>query len=732
MQNSLLTGLNDKQQQAVALPSTHALILAGAGSGKTRVLVHRLGYLMSVLGCSPYEILAVTFTNKAANEMRARIESLFGLPTQGMWVGTFHGLAHRLLRLHFKEAGLPQAFQVIDSEDQYRLIKRIVKQQNIDDKRFPPRQLQSYINRQKEEGRRAQQVVTSGDYYEQVMLKVYQLYEAQCRQSGLVDFSELLLAVTELFQHNESLRQHYQSRFKHILVDEFQDTNTIQYRWLKLLLSGQNDMMVVGDDDQSIYGWRGAKIENIYRFEREYQPQVVRLEQNYRSTKTILTAANTVIANNSGRMGKDLWTDGDPGEMIKLYSAFNEIDEARYITGTIKHLHQQGAAFKEIAILYRSNAQSRILEEALIQQGLPYRIYGGMRFFERAEIKDALAYLRLVFNRQDDAAFERVINTPSRGIGERSLQTIRDYSAQMSCDLWHAAQALCAEKQLTARAVNAICSFLKLIDHLDEMTKDFVLHDQVERVIERSGLISHYEKEGREKAQARLENLSELVNAARQFEWVESEDSPTPLTAFLTHAVLEAGEQQAGSHDDAVQLMTLHAAKGLEFPTVFITGMEDELFPGSRALEKTDGIEEERRLCYVGMTRAMQRLFLTYAEFRRWYGESKPHCPSRFLREIPESCLERVRIKTQISRPVTAMNSTSISQNKRFTTSSQGVSAKGKMWSVGQAVRHPKFGDGVILNYEGQGDQARLHIQFQNVGSKWLVISYAPLEPVEG
>lgn len=728
---TVLTGLNPKQQEAVSLPPQHALVLAGAGSGKTRVLIHRLAWLMTEEKVSPYEILAVTFTNKAANEMRQRIENLFAMPTQGLWVGTFHGLSHRILRRHWQEAGLTEAFQVIDSDDQLRLLKRIISEQGLDDKRWTPKLAQAYINKQKEEGRRAQQVRSSGDYFEQGLLKVYFAYERQCQQSSLVDFAELLLRPVELMQKQPHLRSHYQQRFRHLLVDEFQDTNAIQYQWLQQFSAPTNTLMVVGDDDQSIYGWRGAKIENIQRFQQQFQPVVVRLEQNYRSTKTILEAANAVIAHNQARMGKTLWTDGEAGAPIKLYAAFNELDEARYVISQVQQAKQAGCPYQEIALLYRSNAQSRVLEEALLQAAIPYRIYGGMRFFERAEIKDALAYLRLIFNRHDDAAFERVINVPSRGIGERSLQSIRDRALTVGVSLWQAANDTVQNQALTARACNAIQGFLQLIEHMAEKTATNLLSEQVEYVIKKTNLTSHFAKESQESQQARLENLGELVTAAQQFqERANAEEAvTTPLATFLTHAVLEAGEGQAEQYEDAVQLMTVHAAKGLEFSSVFLVGMEDELFPGRRAEGSLAQLEEERRLCYVGITRAREQLTLTYAEYRRWYGENRLHHPSRFIRELPNNCIEVVRFKSQLTRPqVSSMHTLQPNSGlRRYQTSTSGLQASGQTWYVGQQVAHPKFGSGVILNYEGQGENARVQVQFQEVGMKWLVIGYANL-----
>ena len=739
----LLSTLNPPQQQAVTLPNTHALILAGAGSGKTRVLVHRLGWLIQE-GLSPHHILAVTFTNKAAQELRSRIESLFNLSTQGLWVGTFHGLAHKILRLHCQSLGLSEAFQILDADDQTRLLKRVIQQLNIDDERLTPKIAAQFVNHHKEEGRRAQALGAPKDFLERRLQDIYQTYEQQCRQSSLVDFAELLLAVTELFDQHPDIKTQYQTLFRHILVDEFQDTNTLQYRWIKQLSHPNHHVMVVGDDDQSIYGWRGAKVENIRKFEAEFCPQIIRLEQNYRSSKMILNAANALIAHNRNRMGKSLWSEGEMGAPLQLYSAFNEIDEARFIVHTFRSHHQQGLSYAEMAILYRSNAQSRVLEEALIQYQIPYRVYGGMRFFERTEIKDALAYLRLVFNPQDDAAFERVINLPARGLGDKALQALRDLAHTHQSSLWQALAQALSHNTLPTRTIPAFLQFLTLIQALQKNTESLDLPRQLEHIITETQLLMHYQKEGREVLETRQENLSELISAAEQFAETEREatledlQEPIPLIAqFLTHTVLEAGERGATPDQDAVQLMTLHAAKGLEFPVVVLSGMEDELFPGHRSQDQENVLEEERRLCYVGITRAMRHCYLTYSEYRRWYGESKRHSPSRFLRELPSSSLQRVAVQSQASqgqRPVLARATHPQRPLSPSTHTSTGVNFNGKLWRIGQSVQHPKFGEGVILQYEGQGESARVQVQFQGLGSKWLVLGYASLTtlPSEG
>ncbi|WP_278356410.1 DNA helicase II, partial [Idiomarina abyssalis] len=647
----LLADLNERQQQAVSATDGHMLVLAGAGSGKTRVLVHRIAWLIQERQYSPFSVLAVTFTNKAAAEMRGRVEQLVGSSVRGMWIGTFHGLAHRLLRAHYMDVGLPQNFQILDSDDQQRLIKRLIKSLNLDDKRWPAKQAQWYINGKKDEGLRPQHIETY-DPTEQTLKEIYTLYQESCDRAGLVDFAELLLRAHELLRNNRIVREHYQNRFRHILVDEFQDTNSIQYAWVRLLAGEQNSVTIVGDDDQSIYGWRGAKVENIHQFLSDFEgAETIRLEQNYRSTSTILRAANSVISNNSGRLGKDLWTDGNDGEPISLYAGFNEMDEARYIVARIEEWRDQGGSLQDAALLYRSNAQSRILEEALLHARIPYRIYGGLRFFDRQEIKDALAYLRILGNRDDDAAIERVINTPTRGIGNRTLEMIRQAARERGESLWQASKYMVNEKQLAGRARNAVGSFLDFMEALDDETEEFSLGRLSDEVIKKSGLMAMYEAEKGEKAETRVENLKELVTACENFTLDDAEEDMTPLNAFLAHAALEAGEEQADEYQDAVQLMTLHSAKGLEFPLVFMTGVEEGLFPSQQSMDEPGRLEEERRLCYVGMTRAMQKLVLTYAEQRRIYGQELFHKVSRFISEIPPDTLHEVRIQTKVEKP---------------------------------------------------------------------------------
>jgi DNA helicase-2/ATP-dependent DNA helicase PcrA len=654
--------------------------------------------------------------------MRGRIESMLGVPAGGMWVGTFHGLAHRLLRTHYRDVNLPQTFQILDSEDQYRLIRRVLKAMNLDEAQWVPKQVQWFINGQKDEGRRPKHIDDRGDPYLGQMLRIYQTYEEACHRAGVVDFAELLLRAHELWRDRPDILAHYQNRFGEVLVDEFQDTNAIQYAWLRLLTQGGNHLFVVGDDDQSIYGWRGARIENIQRFHKDYPgAQMIRLEQNYRSTGTILNAANALIDHNTGRLGKKLWTDGGKGEPIYIYGAFNDLDEARFIADKLRRWVEDGNRRSEAAVLYRSNAQSRVIEEALISAGIPYRVYGGFRFFERAEIKDALAYLRLIANRNDDPSFERVVNTPTRGIGDRTLEQVRLQARQAGSSLWEAARVVGGSNELGARGSAALRVFLDLIDRLAEEVKDLPLFEQAEHAIQKSGLIAHYQKEKGEKGQARVENLEELVSAARQFEYSPEELDMAPLPAFLAHAALEAGEGQAEENTDCVQLMTLHSAKGLEFPLVFLAGVEEGMFPHNRSVEEPGRLEEERRLCYVGITRAKKHLYITYAETRRLHGSDMYQSPSRFIAEIPKELTEEVRVRTSVSRPVLAAPASVY--KKPVDDAPAGL-------KLGQRVTHAKFGEGVVLSYEGRGSHARVQVNFKNAGSKWLVVQYANLEAI--
>jgi DNA helicase-2/ATP-dependent DNA helicase PcrA len=711
----ILNDLNDAQRDAVAAPPGNLLVLAGAGSGKTRVLVHRIAWLVQAEGIPAHAILAVTFTNKAAREMRERIERVLGQTLRGAWVGTFHSLAHRLLKQHWREAGLVENFQILDADDQARIIKRIHRELELDEGRWPPKQSQWFINSNKDEGLRPDHLdISPRDLHGQTLLRVYRAYEEACARQGVVDFAELLLRAHELWLNNPGLLAHYQQRFRAILVDEFQDTNAVQYAWLRVLAGNRVPITAVGDDDQSIYGWRGARIENIQRFSQDFAAtQVVRLEQNYRSTANILDAANAVIAHNQGRLGKELWTRDEAGEPIGLYAAFNEIDEARFVVERLQAWSEAGNRRDESAILYRSNAQSRVLEEALIRAGVPYRIYGGLRFYDRLEIRNALAYLRLLVNRDDDTAVERVINTPTRGIGEKTVQTLRDYAREQGISLWRAAHEVIAHKLLPARALSTLGAFLELIERLDRDTDELDLGELVDHVVRHSGLLDFHRAEKGEKGLAREENLQELIAAAQSFE--PEDEALAPLNAFLDSAALDAGEHEAAEFEDSVQLMTLHSAKGLEFPLVFMVGMEEGLFPHQMSLEEPGRLEEERRLCYVGITRARRQLFLTYAESRRLYGKESYNRPSRFIREIPSELLQEVRLQSSVTRPLSA---------GRFA----GVAVPQTDISLGQRVHHELFGEGVVLNFEGQGPNARVQVNFDGEGSKWLVLQYAKLQ----
>ena len=726
----IIDSLNDAQREAVTADISNLLVLAGAGSGKTRVLVHRIAWLIEAEQISPYSILAVTFTNKAAKEMRGRIESLLNVNVHGMWVGTFHGLAHRLLRSHWQEAGLRENFQIMDSDDQLRLVKRISKEMGLDDSRWPPKQIQWYINAQKDEGLRSKHLERTGDLVQDTLIRVYEAYEQACDRGGMIDFGELLLRCLELLRDkNPQLLQHYKERFRYVLVDEFQDTNAIQYAWLRLLCQGEHKLMAVGDDDQSIYGWRGARIENIQNLEAHFGGlKTIKLEQNYRSTDNILSAANAVIRNNFGRLGKELWTDGNQGDPISLYAAFNEQDEARFIVDRIAQWVSDGNRRDESAILYRSNAQSRVLEEMLIRAAIPYRIYGGQRFYERLEIKNALAYLRLIANRDDDTAMERVINVPTRGIGTRTIEEVREYARSQGISMWRASNEIIEHKKLPARAGNALQAFLDLVNQLAVDTEEASLQERTDHTIRFSGLIAHHEKEKGEKAQSRIENLEELVTAARQFEqqWSQEENPefPSVLAAFLDQAALDAGESQADPNTDSVQLMTLHSAKGLEFPLVFLCGMEEGLFPHSMSAEEPGRLEEERRLCYVGITRAMQKLYMTYAESRRLHGQDNYNRPSRFIQEIPLELIEEVRLNASVRRPLSSGSDMEVS----FTPQSAFASeVPDTQLSLGQRINHPKFGDGMVINFEGSGPKARVQVNFDYEGTKWLVVGFANL-----
>ena len=721
----ILNPLNDAQRAAVTAPLGPVLVLAGAGSGKTRVLTHRIAWLIQAEGVSPHGVLAVTFTNKAAGEMRSRIERLLGMPGASLWIGTFHGIAHRLLRIHWREANLTQGFQILDSEDQQRLIRKILKAAELDESRWAPREVQWFINNNKDEGRRPQHLKDGNDPSRAQLIRLYAAYEEACARNGVVDFAELLLRAYELWRDNPPLLAHYRRRFRHVLVDEFQDTNAIQYAWMQLLAppapaaadadgARAGQPFVVGDDDQSVYRFRGARAENLQHFRRDYpQSQLFRLEQNYRSTAIILEAANGLIAHNASRLGKNLWTSGARGEPIRLYSAFNERDEAEFVTHRIREHVAHGGLRREVAILYRSNTQSRVFEEAFLSARMPYRVYGGLRFFERAEIKDALAYLRLIANRRDDASFERVVNLPARGVGAKSLDALREAARGAGSSLWEAAAACDGRGLLGAKAAAAVHGFMALIERLARDTTALALHEQVDQVLKATGLIEHYRREKAERGEARAENLDELVSAARGF--IPESSELSPLEAFLAHAALEAGEGQADEWEDCVQMMTLHNAKGLEFPVVFLTGLEEGLFPHQRSFSDLEGLEEERRLCYVGMTRAMRQLYLSYAEQRRLHGIDSYGQVSRFVREVPEGLVEEVRPRVQVSRPVAV---------GRFRPEEPAVGGV----RLGARVRHGKFGDGVVLNVEGSGAHARVQVNFERQGTKWLMVQYANLQ----
>ena len=751
MTHAFLDGLNEQQLEAVTLPYQSALILAGAGSGKTRVLTTRIAWLIQTGQASPQGLLAVTFTNKAAKEMLTRISAMLPINTRGMWVGTFHGLCNRLLRAHHREAGLPPLFQILDTQDQLSLIKRLMKSLNIDEERYPPRQAQWFIAASKEEGRRAQQVEPYDDFSRR-MRDFYAAYDEQCQREGVVDFSELLLRSYELLSRNEALREHYRGRFRHILVDEFQDTNRLQYRWLQQLAGADNAIFAVGDDDQSIYAFRGANSANMQDLQRDFRiEKVIKLEQNYRSHGHILDAANALIRHNRRRLGKNLWTSEGKGEPLRVYEALTDLEEAGFIVDEVRMLHAEGVALANMAVLYRSNAQSRVLEHALFRASLSYRVYGGLRFFERQEIKHALAYLRLTANQEDDGALLRIINFPARGIGSRSLEQLQQLARERGISLWAAAKAKAEGGRMKAEAMSAtadaassliphpsslkgIPAFVALIEAMREATRGLPLPEIIGHVIEHSGLKAHYqaEKEGAD----RLENLEELVNAAATFvaerdvqpagEGVQI-DEPDELTAFLAHAALEAGEHQAQAGADALQLMTVHAAKGLEFHSVFLSGLEEGLFPHENSLTEADGIEEERRLMYVALTRARRRLYLSLAQSRMLHGQTRYNVASRFFREIPENLMQRVSSGFSVQR--SEFRAQTAGLPARNTKPSTLSSVPGNPWRIGQSVMHEKFGAGVIVSAEGAGAEARVQVNFRSTGLKWLMLEYAKLTP---
>ncbi len=752
----ILNGLNPEQRLAVTLPHQSALILAGAGSGKTRVLTTRIAYLISTGVVSPQGILAVTFTNKAAKEMLTRLSAMLPINTRGMWMGTFHGLCNRMLRAHYREANLPQTFQILDSGDQLSAIKRLIKAMNVDDEKYPPREMQNFISSSKEQGLRAHEV-EAYDPYTRRKVEVFAEYDAQCQREGVVDFSELLLRCYELLSRNVAIREHYQERFKHILVDEFQDTNPLQYRWLKLLAGAgeyrmpspevnpspqpspasgesaargaqpgererQSSIFAVGDDDQSIYAFRGANVGNMQELLRDFHVEnVIKLEQNYRSHGNILDAANALISRNRNRLGKNLWTSESGGEPLRVYEAPTDVEEAGFIVSEIQQLKSEGVNLKEIALLYRSNAQSRVLEHALVSAGLSYRVYGGLRFYERQEIKHALAYLRLMENPDDDNALLRIINFPTRGIGARSIEQLQEAAKQNNATLFDAA----------ARAGGKVSAFVGLIESLRSATREFPLPEILDHVLEHSGLNAHYQNETgvkKREAEERLENLNELINAATLFVHENEDDS---LTSFLAHASLEAGEHQAGDQDDALHLMTVHASKGLEFHTVFITGLEQGLFPHQNSINTDGGLDEERRLMYVAITRARRRLYLSFAQSRMLHGQVNYGMASSFLRELPEELLHwlmpRVAQRNAFASSKPTPLSSPLSGGRPAPSPDKGRAGEGFAWRIGQAVFHSKFGEGVIVNLEGSGADARVQVNFRKAGVKWLALEYAKL-----
>ena len=720
MNSNLLSGLNPEQRAAVELPAQSALILAGAGSGKTRVLTTRIAYLISTGQVSPHGILAVTFTNKAAKEMVTRLSAMLPINTRGMWIGTFHGLCNRMLRAHYREASLPQTFQILDSGDQLSAIKRLMKAMNVDDEKFPPREVQNFISGSKEQGLRAHEV-EAYDPYTRRKVEIFAEYDAQCQREGVVDFSELLLRCYELLSRNASIREHYQERFKHILVDEFQDTNPLQYRWLKLLAGRSNALFAVGDDDQSIYAFRGANVGNMQELLRDFHVEnVIKLEQNYRSHGNILDAANALISNNRNRLGKNLWTAENGGEPLRIYEAPNDVEEAGFIVSEIQQLKAEGVNLREIALLYRSNAQSRVLEHALVSAGLSYRVYGGLRFFERQEIKHALAYLRLMENPDDDNALLRIINFPTRGIGARSIEQLQEAARMHNTTLFDAA----------ARAGGKVSAFVGLVEVLRNATRELPLPEVMDHVLNESGLIAHYQNETgakKREAEERLENLNELINAATLFVHENEDDS---LTAFLTHASLEAGEHQAGDQDDALHLMTVHAAKGLEFHTVFITGLEEGLFPHQNSQNVDGGLDEERRLMYVALTRARRRLYLTFAQSRMLHGQVSYGMASSFLRELPDELLHwltpRISQRKAFAPAYAASYAPTAPRQADYAAPVQRPASE-TGWRIGQAVAHAKFGEGVVINVEGSSTDARVQVNFRKGGTKWLALEYAKL-----
>ena len=719
--SNILNELNDRQRDAVTSEAPSLLVLAGAGSGKTRVLVHRVAWIVEAMQSNPNSVMAVTFTNKAANEMKSRIQELLQSPLADLWCGTFHGLAHRTLKRFYKEANLISTFTVLDAEDQLRVIKRICKDNNLEESSWPAKQIQWQINSWKDAGKRPKNVEDSKDFYAETVKKIYSQYDEICKKDSLVDFAELLLKSYELLKSNKKVRDFFHRRFRHILIDEFQDTNVIQYAWLNEVASKEASITAVGDDDQSIYGWRGAKVGHLEDFKTKHKlNETIRLEQNYRSTSIILNAANALIENNQARLGKNLWTESNEGEQITLYQAFNEQDEARFVAEIIKSWMDGGELFSDSAVIYRSNAQSRAIEEALLRANIPYRIYGGLRFYDRLEIKNAISYLRIIFNPHDNPAFERSVANPTRGVGAKTLAKIRSLANKHNISYIQASSKMIDENLISGRGANGLKKFLEMILGLCGKIDDISLSEIVGSILEQSGLIQFHEKEPGEKGKTRKENLEELLSAAKNFEMSFSDDKTNReiTEQFLSNVSLDAGDRQADEFDDAVQLMTLHSAKGLEFPLVFMTGLEETLFPHGRSMESPDQLEEERRLCYVGITRAMKKLYLTYAESRRLHGNDIFNPPSRFIKEIPSECIMEIRPKASVTMPYSRNESKPMDFEDQI-----GI-------ALGQKVQHPKFGQGIVLNYEGAGESARVQVNFESAGTKWLVLSFANLEVI--
>ena len=722
----ILDNLNDEQRQAVTSEKQHLMVLAGAGSGKTRVLVHKVAWQVEALRKSPSSIMAVTFTNKAASEMRSRIEELLQSPAIDLWCGTFHGLSHRLLKRFNKEADLASGFTILDSDDQLRIIKRISKELNLDEAAWPSRQSQWQINAWKDDGLRSSKVKDNGDFFKETIKNIYKQYEEVCIQDNLLDFGELLLKSYEVIKKNEVVRSYFHTRFKTVLIDEFQDTNSIQYKWLLEISSKDASITAVGDDDQSIYGWRGAKVENVATFTKTFKgSETIRLEQNYRSTNVILSAANALIENNNDRLGKNLWTEQLEGENIVLYQAYNEQDEARFTADILKEWMNKGELYEDAAVLYRSNAQSRALEEALLRSSIPYRIYGGQRFYERLEIKNAISYLKIIFNHSDNPAFERSISNPTRGVGEKTLNKIRSAAKKFNISYIKSSAKLLDEGVISGRGGSGLRSYLELINTCREIAETNTLSELMEYIIQTSGLYAYHGKEPGEKGKTRTENLEELISATKNFEQsvADSKKNIEIAEDYLDMISLDSGDRQASEYDDAAQLMTLHSAKGLEFKLVIMTGLEESLFPHGRSMDSISQLEEERRLCYVGITRAMQKLYITYAESRRLHGADTFNPPSRFIKEIPTKFMDEIRPRAQTTTAYTRRDFASAKETKYKVEDEIG-------YALGQKVLHPSFGEGIVLNYEGTGEAARVQINFDGSGTKWLVLSFAKLEKI--